>query len=216
MPTSLSLAELRLNYTKGRLRRSDLAPEPVAQFQAWFQTAQQAGILEPNAMTFATAGLDGIPSVRTLLLKGVDARGFIFFTNYESRKGRELAANPAAAINIFWRELERQVCVKGAVAKASPEEADVYFASRPLGSRLAAWVSQQSSVIPGRAALEERLGEVRQRFPGETVPRPPHWGGYVLEPSAVEFWQGGADRLHDRFLYTKRGDGTWQLDRLSP
>ncbi len=210
------IGDLRREYTRAGLRRDDLETDPVAQFNKWFQQALAANLAEPNAMTLATADREGRPSARTVLLKGVDARGFAFYTNYESRKGRELAANPNAALVLFWAELERQVCIAGTVTKMSREESMLYFNSRPKGSRLAAWVSSQSENIAGRDTLESRLNELLARFPGEEVPLPPYWGGYLLAPMRIEFWQGRPNRLHDRFQYLKGPDNAWQISRLSP
>ena len=166
-------------------------------------------------MTLATVGQDGQPSARTVLLKTVDERGFIFYTNYDSRKGRELTENPAAALTFFWSELERQVCVAGTVTKLTAAESEVYFKSRPRGSQIGAWASNQSEVIPDRAVLEARWRELEQKFP-DTVPLPPNWGGFVLKPARIEFWQGRPSRLHDRFSYVRQADGTWRVERLSP
>ena len=212
----VAIADLRREYTLGGLRRADLNADPIAQFNHWFQQARGAGLTEPNAMTLATVGGGGHPSTRIVLLKAVDHRGFIFFTNYESRKGRELAENSHAALTIYWAELERQVCVSGTVGKIGSSESDQYFNSRPRGSRLAAWVSSQSEVIVNRAVLERKLNEVAAQHPGEQVPRPPYWGGYCLAPERIEFWQGRPSRLHDRFQYLKETSGGWHLDRLSP
>jgi pyridoxamine 5'-phosphate oxidase len=212
----MTLADLRREYTLAGLRRADLDADPIAQFQKWFDQALTAGIMEPNAMTLATADAQGQPSARTVLLKAVDARGFSFFTNYESRKGRELAANPNAALNFFWSGLERQVCVRGSCQKVPRSESEAYFAVRPLGSQLGAWVSKQSSVVPNREFLEQRLGEVTAQFSGQLTPTPPYWGGYVLTPIAIEFWQGRPNRLHDRFLYSRADSGAWKIERLSP
>ncbi len=198
------------------LSEADLAPDPFAQFQAWFDTALAAGLPEPNAMTLATATPDGRPSARMVLIKGVDSRGFVFYTNYESRKGRELEANPWAALVFYWPELERQIRIEGRVERVAAEESDAYFASRPLGSRLGAWASPQSQVIPGRDVLEARLRDLEARFASGDVPRPPHWGGYRVVPEAVEFWQGRPSRLHDRLRYTRQADGRWAIERLAP
>lgn len=220
------------------LDRADLESDPIPQFQKWFADAAQTqsrsrlrliGIAlyklwlallgrapaDVNAMTLATVSGDGIPSARTVLLKGVDARGFIFFTNYESRKGRELAANPNAALTFFWVELERQVCVAGTVTRLPAAESAAYFKSRPRGSQLGAWASNQSSPVEDRASLEKLWQAAEARFPGE-IPLPPYWGGFALDPKRIEFWQGRPSRLHDRFSYTRQPDGNWKLERLSP
>jgi pyridoxamine 5'-phosphate oxidase len=190
--------------------------DPMRQFAKWFQQALEANLPEPNAMTLATASRDGQPSARVVLLKMFDASGFTFFTNYDSRKGCELAANPRAALLFFWPELQRQVRTEGAVERVSEAESDEYFRSRPLGSRLGAWASQQSVVIADREVLEMRVREVMQRFPDGEVPRPPHWGGYRVRPSMIEFWQGRPDRLHDRLRYQRVHPDVWRLERLSP
>jgi pyridoxamine 5'-phosphate oxidase len=212
----MSLSDLRKEYMLHGLSEADLAPDPFAQFQAWFDTALAAGLPEPNAMTLATATPDGRPSARMVLIKGVDSRGFVFYTNYESRKGRELEANPWAALVFYWPELERQIRIEGRVERVAAEESDAYFASRPLGSRLGAWASPQSQVIPGRDVLEARLRDLEARFASGDVPRPPHWGGYRVVPEAVEFWQGRPSRLHDRLRYTRQADGRWAIERLAP
>jgi pyridoxamine 5'-phosphate oxidase len=212
----MNLADLRRHYERDGLRRREVDPDPIVQFQRWLREAIEAGLREPNAMTLATVSEAGQPSGRTVLLKEVSARGFSFFTNYESRKARELAANPRAGLTFLWLELERQVCVTGAVSKLPREESERYFRSRPRGSRLGAWVSRQSEPVPGRVELEAKLREVEARHPGEEVPCPPNWGGYVLAPAQIEFWQGRPDRLHDRLCYTRQADGTWRIERLSP
>jgi pyridoxamine 5'-phosphate oxidase len=209
-----TLADLRKNYSLGSLDVIDVDPDPIKQFNTWFAQALDAQLPEPNAMTVATVDAAGRPAARILLIKGVDERGFVFFTNYESRKGHELAANPRASLLFYWIELERQVRIEGRVEKTSAEESDAYFASRPLGSRIGAWASAQSEVIDSRAALEAREAEIIAKY-GENPPRPPHWGGYRLVPDMLEFWQGRPSRLHDRIRYT-RSDGGWQIDRLSP
>jgi pyridoxamine 5'-phosphate oxidase len=210
-----SIADLRREYALARLDERDAAPDPIVMFSNWFAEALAAEVDEPNAMTLATASPDGVPSARIVLLKDVDPAGFVFFTDHRSRKADELEANPRAALVFHWRELERQVRVAGAVARVSREATETYFRSRPLGSRLGAWASEQSSVIESRAALEARLRELEARFADGEVPAPPHWGGYRVAPGSIEFWQGRASRLHDRIRYTKRGDA-WTIERLSP
>lgn len=212
----LSLSDLRREYTQAGLSEADLDPDPLAQFQKWFQQAFDAGVLEPNAGVLATATLAGRPSARTCLLKGVDARGFSFFTNYESRKGKELENNPQATFVFPWLALERQVIVSGAVTKLSSEESEAYFRVRPRGSRLGAWASKQSAVIAGREELEARLAELESQYPDENIPMPSNWGGYLLAPDEIEFWQGRPNRLHDRLQYVKSGPGQWRIQRLSP
>ena len=194
---------------------ADVNPDPLAQFQQWFEEAQRGAIREPNAMTLATCTPDGHPSARVVLLKTIDDRGFGFFTDFRSRKARELAANPNAAVTFAWLEIERQVRVEGAVSRMESDEAAAYFRTRPLGSRYGAWASVQSSVIPGRDWLESAVREVEARHPDHDVPLPPHWGGFILAPSRYEFWQGRASRLHDRVQY-RAADGSWIIERLSP
>ena len=191
-------------------------PEPLERVRAWYAEAVAAGLPEPEAMALATASPDGAPSVRFVLLKGIDARGVEFFTNYGSRKGRELAANPRAALAIYWHALARQVRLEGPVERLSDEESDAYYASRPRGSRIGAWASPQGRPIPDRAWLEARVAEAEARFPGEDVPRPPYWGGYRLLPDAVELWQGLPSRLHDREHFIREPGGGWRSERLSP
>lgn len=210
------LADLRRDYRRGDLTEEKAAADPLALFQRWFDDALAAKVLEPNAMTLATAGADGQPSARTVLLKGFDARGFVFFSNYTSRKGVELAANPRAALLFTWLALERQVEIRGPVEKVSPEETATYFYSRPIGNQLGAWASAQSSVIPDRAALDRRIEELMAEYRGRTVPVPPHWGGYRVLPEQVEFWQGRPSRLHDRLRYTRQPGAAWKRERLSP
>jgi pyridoxamine 5'-phosphate oxidase len=212
----VDMQRLRMDYTQRGLAEEDVAAEPVAQFEAWLGEAAAAGIREPNAMTVATVGADGRPSARVILLKSVDAAGFVFFTNYTSRKGGELDGGSAAALVFFWADLERQVRVEGPVARVSAEESDAYFASRPAGARLGAWASAQSQVIAGRGELEARLAEAAARFAGAEPPRPPHWGGYRVAHEVVEFWQGRPSRLHDRIRYRRGPGGVWLIERLSP
>jgi pyridoxamine 5'-phosphate oxidase len=235
----MAIADLRREYNLTGLRRRDLDPDPIAQFNNWFEQASSARAsgrvmkllvrtykallmvsgpqpMDVNAMTLATADKDGRPSARVVLLKGLDARGFIFFTNYDSRKGQELAENPRAALVFYWAGLERQVCVAGDVTKLAVSESDEYFKSRPRGSRLAAWASRQGEVIRDRAELEEKWKQLEKQFPTEDVRRPEYWGGYVLAPIRFEFWQGRPSRLHDRFRYAKQPHGKWLIERLAP
>lgn len=206
----------RYEHAVQGLRRRDLDPDPIKQFSNWFTAAIEAGIRDINAMSLATATPDGRPSVRIVLLKGFDQDGFVFFTNYQSEKGKQLDANPRAALGFYWIELDRQIRVNGAAEKTSREESEHYFHSRPPGSQLGAWASRQSEVIDGRRVLDARMAEVTERYRDKPIPLPPQWGGYRLKPEAIEFWQGRANRLHDRFRYTRRADGTWCIERLSP
>ena len=234
----MNLGDFREDYRRGALERAALDTNPIAQFESWFRDAtgeqsqsrwRKIGIAlfklwsaicnhrppDINAMTLATVDKNGKPSTRTVLLKSVDERGFIFFTNYDSRKGRELADNPNAALTFFWSDLERQVCVAGTVTKLPAAESENYFKSRPRGSRLAAWAANQSDVIPDRAVLEAKWRELEKKFPAD-IPLPPNWGGFILQPERIEFWQGRPSRLHDRFSYTRQADGSWKVERLAP
>ncbi len=234
----MSLADQRRDFQSGALNRSGMHSDPIAQFHQWFgQASRPAGgrfrrfaiglykafqelrghpPLDPNAMVLATVDGIGQPSARTVLLKGVDAAGFTFFTNYQSRKGRELENNPNAALVFYWPKLERQVCISGSVTRLPREASEAYFHSRPRGSQLGAWASAQSTVIPSRKVLEDAERRLEREYAGRTIPLPPFWGGYLLAPNRLEFWQGRASRLHDRFEFTRNGDGTWTLNRLSP
>ena len=234
----MNLSDFRENYQRGELDRAALNTNPLAQFETWFREAtgdksqsrwRKIGIAlfklwgaicnhrppDINAMTLATADHDGKPSTRTVLLKTVDARGFIFFTNYDSRKGRELTENPNAALTFFWPDLERQVCVAGTVTRLPVAESEAYFKSRPRGSQIGAWASTQSEPIPDRAYLEAQWRELEKKFPA-AVPLPPNWGGFILKPERIEFWQGRPSRLHDRFSYVCQADGSWKIERLAP
>jgi pyridoxamine 5'-phosphate oxidase len=212
----LSIADLRREYSLEGLREEDSSPNPFQQFESWFRDAMAAEVLETNAMTLATATGDGRPSARIVLLKGFDDDGFVFYTNYESRKGRELDENPHAMLLFYWPELTRQVRIEGCVARVSREESDAYFQSRGELSRLGAWASRQSEVISGREVLDHRMSELIAEYQGRGIPIPPYWGGYRLTPSSFEFWHGRPSRLHDRLYYTRQDDDSWHISRLSP
>ncbi|MBW4511904.1 MAG: pyridoxamine 5'-phosphate oxidase [Scytonematopsis contorta HA4267-MV1] len=211
-----TVADLRKDYTLQGLSETDIDPNPFIQFRKWFDQACSAKLPEPNAMTLSTATPDGKPSARMVLLKDFDARGFVFFTNYNSQKGQELAENPQAAIVFWWAELERQVRISGHVEKVSENESDKYFYSRPFNSRLGAWVSNQSEIISSRDILEQSMEELQKKYQNQDVKRPPHWGGLRVIPMEIEFWQGRPSRLHDRLRYTCTDNNTWKIERLSP
>ena len=211
-----NIANLRQDYTLQGLSETEIDSNPFAQFKEWFDRALSADILEPNAMIVATTTPEGKPSARMVLLKDFDARGFVFYTNYNSHKAQELAENPQAALVFWWAELQRQVRICGWVEKVSDEESDKYFYSRPLSSRLGAWASNQSEVIENREVLEQHLEELKEKYQNRDVPRPSHWGGIRVIPAEIEFWQGRSSRLHDRLVYTKMEDGSWKIERLSP
>ena len=218
MNSELNLADIRKSYTRQELDEGLVAPEPLQQFNNWLQEAIQAGLPEPTAMVLATADPAGVPSARVVLLKGVTAEGFLFFTNYLSHKGQDMALNPAVALTFFWPELERQVRVEGLVSKVGSAESDEYFWSRPVGSQIGAWASPQSKPVTNREELEVANQQYEQKFAGQPqIPRPDHWGGYVVRPSLLEFWQGRPNRLHDRIVYTKNPESqAWQIGRLAP
>lgn len=213
---SSTIADIRKDYRLQSLLEKDVDPNAMKQFDTWWQEAIHSAIDEVNAMTLATASADGVPSARIVLLKGYDEKGFVFFTNYESFKAKDLAENPRACLVFFWKELERQVRITGLVEKVSAEESDLYFNSRPQGSRIGAWVSPQSQVIKNREWLDERTKELTEKYTTEPLIRPPHWGGYRVKPICIEFWQGRASRLHDRIQYTLGEDGKWNIERLAP
>jgi pyridoxamine 5'-phosphate oxidase len=212
----MNVSEMRAEYTSKGLQRDDLRSDPVAQFHIWFDQACAAQILEPNAMTLATAWKDGRPSVRTVLMKQFDARGFVFFTNLESKKARQMVENPNVCLLFPWLALERQVIIHGTTEKIPTTETIKYFVTRPLGSQLAAWASPQSSAITSRKILEMKWEEMKHKFANRQVPLPSFWGGYRVKPVELEFWQGRANRLHDRFRYSRQNDDSWILERLAP
>lgn len=212
----LRLSELRSEYMLNGLTEEDTGDDPITHFARWLGEAIAARLPEPLAMALTTATPDGYPSARMVLLRGFDATGFVFYTNYDSRKGDELQANPRAALVFFWPELQRQIRVEGSVAQVAAAESDAYFASRPRGSQIGAWASHQSQVLPDRATLERRVGQLEAQYHDQPVPRPPQWGGYRVQPAAIEFWQGRASRLHDRLRFRRQEDGEWLRERLSP
>lgn len=212
-----NIENLRQDYRLASLDVTDIAPDPFLQFRKWFQEALDGQLLEPNAMTLATATPDGKPTLRVVLLKSFDEKGFVFFTNYESRKGQEIEANPYVALNFLWLELERQVRIEGTVSKVSEAASTEYFQSRPKGSQIGAWASPQSRVIPNREILEEKIQTLLTTYENtEVLPRPAHWGGYRVQPSLIEFWQGRSSRLHDRICFRHQADRSWQIERLAP
>jgi len=211
-----SIAEIRKEYILRSLSEKDVTSDPFQQFEKWWKEAMDSNIEEANAMTLATASNDGIPSARIVLLKGLDKKGFIFFTNYDSFKGQQLLENPRACLVFFWKELERQVRITGLVTKVSDKESDEYFNSRPKGSRIAAWASPQSQVIANRNWLEENEKKLQKQFENTAIERPPHWGGYCVIPINIEFWQGRQNRLHDRINYSLEENGDWLIERLAP
>jgi pyridoxamine 5'-phosphate oxidase len=211
----MHLSDLRNEYAQEGLRESDVDPDPIRQFRVWLEQALAANLREPNAMTLATCTPDGWPSARVVLLKGVSDAGFTFFTSYEGRKARELAANPRAALVMYWAELERQVRIEGTVERTTAEESAAYFATRPRGSQLGAWASRQSEVVSGREVLQAQMSEVEQRYADRAVPCPQYWGGYKVRPQVIEFWQGRPNRLHDRLRYRRVGE-RWIIERLCP
>ena len=210
------VARLRKEYTRAGLKEFEADPNPIEQFRTWFDEVLTSNLHEPNAMALATATLDGRPSARVVLLKGFDERGFVFYTNYEGRKGEELETNPHCALLFYWGELERQVRVEGRVRRVPDKESDAYFAGRPRGSQLGAWASEQSRPVGDRGALEHGLRELEAEYEGRNVPRPPFWGGYRVEPETIEFWQGRENRVHDRLVYRRSEDGGWRRGRLQP
>jgi pyridoxamine 5'-phosphate oxidase len=209
------VANLRREYARERLDESSVGPDPIAQFGRWFEEALKAEVMEPNAMSLATASADGAPSARVVLLKGYDERGFVFFTDYRSQKGVELTANPRAALVLYWPELERQVRITGTTSPIAREESEAYYRTRPRGSRLGAWISHQSQVIASRKVLDDRVPELEETFPGDDIPLPAYWGGFRVAPERIEFWQGRENRLHDRIRYVWE-EGSWRIERLSP
>ena len=210
----MNIADLRQEYMRAGLSEARAERDPLQQFERWFDDALRARLPLPNAMTLATVGADGAPSARVVLLKGIEGGGFVFYTNYRSRKARELEARGAACLVFMWSDLERQVRIDGTVARVDARDSDAYYVTRPLGARHSAWASPQSERVPDRGTLERAMEETRKRY-GDAPPRPPHWGGYRILPREIEFWQGRADRLHDRLVYTRRG-GEWKIERLAP
>jgi len=211
-----NIADIRKDYQLQNLLETDIAADPFTQFNYWWDDAVKSELDEVNAMTLATASLSGIPAARIVLLKSVTDAGFVFFTNYNSHKGKELGENPQACLVFFWKELERQIRITGRVEKVPAPESDEYFYSRPAGSRIGAWASPQSTVIKSREVIENNIAKIEEQFAGTEITRPPHWGGYIVIPTVIEFWQGRTNRLHDRLQYTKIEDGNWRIERLAP
>lgn len=211
-----SIADIRTDYKMKTLSEADVAADAIAQFTAWWNEAVESQIEEVNAMTLATASKDAVPDARIVLLKGYDEKGFVFFTNYQSAKGQQIAENAQACLVFFWKELERQVKIKGSIEKVSAADSDAYFNSRPLESRIGAWSSPQSQVISSRDVIVDNVNQNTARFNEQPVPRPPHWGGYVVKPQSIEFWQGRPSRLHDRIRYSLQTDNSWLIERLAP
>lgn len=211
-----SIADIRTDYMMNVLSETDVAADAFDQFTKWWDEAVKSEIYEVNAMTLAAATKDGVPSARIVLLKGYDQNGFVFFTNYLSNKGKELAENPRACLLFFWKELERQVRIDGTVEKITPAESEEYFQSRPPGSRIGAWASPQSTVIANREVIEKNVAELEKKYASGDIPRPEHWGGYVIKPTSIEFWQGRSSRLHDRIRYTRQKNNQWLIERLAP
>jgi pyridoxamine 5'-phosphate oxidase len=210
------LGDMRSSYSAGELRREELDPDPISQFELWFDQACKAGLPEPNAMGLATVSTSGQPSLRTVLLKSYDHQGFVFFTNYHSRKAREISDNPKVALLFTWLILERQITITGTASRIGTAESLKYFLTRPRGSQIAAWISSQSQVISSRAMLDGKLHEMKRKFADGQIPLPSFWGGYRVRPQTIEFWQGRPNRLHDRFLYTRQDDDRWSIERLAP
>lgn len=210
------IADIRRDYKLQSLQEKDVADQPIAQFDRWWKDAIESELDEVNAMTLATADATGAPSARIVLLKGFDERGFVFFTNYNSKKGQDIAANPRVSLVFFWKELERQVNISGSIEKVPVAESDAYFQSRPVGSRIGAWCSPQSTVIADRQILEDNITKYQAQFGDGPIPKPDHWGGYLVQPKTVEFWQGRSSRLHDRIKYLKKDQGLWIIERLAP
>jgi pyridoxamine 5'-phosphate oxidase len=210
------ISSIRQEYLMTSLSETDMDQDPVVQFQHWFQQALHASIDDVNAMTLSTANAQGIPSSRIVLLKGIQDGQFVFYTNYQSRKGHEMQSNPHVSLNFYWKELQRQVRIAGPIRKTSVEDSEEYFASRPLESQLGAWASHQSEILDNRQMLEDRFQEIKQKYHDMPVPKPPHWGGFAVNPVYIEFWQGRANRLHDRICYQKQGSAEWLMQRLNP